>query len=203
MILVWFLIYFSGLNNANAQYLFEDYERLTSVDCIKAADIAWLGSRIAVFGVSANALQGFIVQEGLNVTKKIFELKGMNEYKLVKVMSNLTHVLLLCNIILRNISEIPNFKSQIQLSGTKEQGLVLILENESTKIISSEIIGSCLIGNKTVFTGYRYGTSTIITSKSTCSGGKTELDIGNLKEGIYLLKMRTNERMQTKKIIKN
>ena len=33
--------------------------------------------------------------------------------------------------------------------------------------------------------------------------GKTELDIGNLKEGIYLLKLRTNERIQTKKIIKN
>ncbi len=33
--------------------------------------------------------------------------------------------------------------------------------------------------------------------------GKTDIDIGNLKEGIYLLKMRTNERIQTKKIIKN
>jgi hypothetical protein len=33
--------------------------------------------------------------------------------------------------------------------------------------------------------------------------GKTDIDIAHLKEGIYLLKLTTNGRMQTKKIIKN
>jgi hypothetical protein len=37
----------------------------------------------------------------------------------------------------------------------------------------------------------------------TAEEGKTEIDIGNLKEGIYLLKITTNERIQTNKIIKN
>ena len=84
----------------------------------------------------------------------------------------------------------------ISVATSQKEEVISVFPNPSNGVftVTGTVAGSDLrvtdLAGKTLF-------------QKAADDGKTELDIGNLKEGIYLLKMRTNERIQTKKIIKN
>ena len=84
----------------------------------------------------------------------------------------------------------------ISVATSQKEEVISVFPNPSNGVftVTGTVAGSDLrvtdLAGKTLF-------------QKAADEGTTDIDIGNLKEGIYLLKMRTNERMQTKKIIKN